>query len=432
MKKLLRNGNVLIEEAPEKKDILFDEEQILQIAGRIEPDADTEMIEAEGLTILPGLVDTHVHLRDPGYTWKETVRTGTEAAAHGGFTTIFAMPNVKPFPSDVKTMENYLADIERNACVRVFPFGTITNQEAGKEPTDYQALRELGIRWFSDDGVGVASSQVMEDAMKKAKAADVLFSCHTEDMNYRRPGASVHTGKAAEKNGWIGIPSETEYMQLVRDLDLAGKLGVKYHADHLSAKESVEAMRKAKQAGADVSAEVTAHHLLLNDQDVRGPNWKMNPPLRSEEDRQALIEGLESGAIDFIANDHAPHSQEEKMKGMELAPFGIVSLETAFVLLYTEFVSKTKRWSLKQLVQWMSQAPARRFGLERTGEIREGYRPDFVLVSLNKRGIVDPDTFLSKGKNTPFGGWETHCVIEETIAGGKTVYQSEERKSVHV
>ncbi len=430
MKRLLKNGTVLLPEGLKKRDVLFDEEQIIEINDIAEDEhPEAEIIDASGLTILPGLVDTHVHLRDPGYTYKETIATGSKAAAHGEFTTIFAMPNVKPFPSTPEAVSEMLSRIEEEASVRVFPFGTITDNEAGQTPTDYEALKALGIRWFSDDGVGVASGEVMEEAMKKAVEADVMFSCHTEDMNYRRPGASVHTSEWADKNGWIGIPSETESAQLIRDLKLAEKLNLKYHADHISAKESVEALREAKKAGADVSAEVTVHHLLLEDHDVRGPNWKMNPPLRSHEDRMALIEGLENGDLDFIANDHAPHSKEEKMRSMEKAPFGIVALETAFPLLYTEFVSRQKRWTLKQLVDWMSSKPAKRFGLEKTGEIREGFRPDFVLVNLDTQDVIDPEKFESMGKNTPFGGCMTDCRIEETIASGKTAYQSEERKS---
>ncbi|WP_304683962.1 dihydroorotase [Ileibacterium valens] len=432
MKAILKNGKILQNDTLQKADILFDEEQILKIDENIiAEDENTKVIDASGLGILPGLVDTHVHLRDPGYTHKETLATGSAAAAHGGFTTIFAMPNTKPFPSTPEAVKTMLERVDQEALVRVIPFATITVNEAGQKPTDYAAIKELGISWFSDDGVGVASSDVMEEAMKQAKAADVMFSCHTEDMNFRRPAASVHTSNWADQNGWIGIPSQTESEQLIRDLKLAREIGLKYHADHISAKESVEALHQAKQEGVDVSAEVTVHHLLLEDHDVRGPNWKMNPPLRSHEDRMALIEGLENGDLDFIANDHAPHAKEEKERGMEKAPFGIVALETAFPLLYTEFVSRQKRWSLGQLVNWMSAAPARRFGLERTGEIKEGYRPDFVLVNFDKQEVIDPDQFLSKGKNTPFGGWITDCVIEETLCNGKTVYQSKERKAKH-
>ncbi|MCF0258578.1 MAG: dihydroorotase [Erysipelotrichaceae bacterium] len=424
MKTLIQNGTVLQNGQLKKLDVLFDEEQILKTEENIQDDQ-AEVIDASGLTVLPGLVDTHVHLRDPGYEAKETIATGTRAAAHGGFTTVFAMPNLKPFPSTVPAMEAYLKKIENDAVVRVFPFGTITDNEQGKVPTDYKALKQLGVRWFSDDGVGVARDEVMEQAMNEAVQADVMFSCHTEDMDYRRPGASVHDSPEITAKGWLGIPSACEYAQLERDLELVKKTGVKYHADHISAAESVQALAKAKAEGLDVTGEVTVHHLLLEDKDVQGPNWKMNPPLRSHEDRTALIEGLESGALDFIANDHAPHTEEEKRRPMDKAPFGIVSLETAFPLLYTEFVWRTKRWTLAQLTEWMSEKPARRFGLEKTGKIEPGYRPDLFLADLNAVDVIDKNKFESKGRNTPFDGWETRCVIKQTFSGGKTAWKEE-------
>jgi dihydroorotase len=263
----------------------------------------------------------------------------------------------------------------------------------------------------------------MKKAMENAVQAGVMFSCHTEDMNYRRPGASVHEGPVAQANGWTGIPSACESAQLVRDLKLAKETGVKYHADHLSAKESVRAVKEAKAAGTDCSAEVTAHHLLLEDIDVKGTNWKMNPPLRTHEDRMALIEGLENGTLDFIANDHAPHTKEQKERGMDKAPFGIVALETSFPLLYTEFVQKQKRWSLKQLLEWMSEKPAERFGLERTGRIQKGYRADFFLADLDADETIDSTRFYSKGKNTPFDGWRSCVSIEKTWCDGKAVHE---------
>lgn len=421
MKTLIRNANVLIDGETVRQDVLFDEEQILAIGSGLEAQADT-IEEAEGLTLLPGLIDTHVHLREPGYEAKETIATGTAAAAHGGFTTIFAMPNVKPFPSEVTTVKEYLKKIKSDALVRVFPFATITVDERGKVPTPYKELKELGIRGFSDDGVGVADENVMRACMEAAKQEDVLFSCHTEDMNYRALGSCVHEGRLQEQTGWKGIPSACESAQLIRDLDLVRETGVRYHADHISAKESVEALKKAKEEGLPVTGEVTVHHLLLEDKDVKGPNWKMNPPLRSHADRMALIEGLENGSLDWIANDHAPHTKEEKARPMDKAPFGIVALETAFPLLYTEFVDRTGRWSLGQLVDYMSGAPARGFGLEKSGAIKEGYRPDLVLVKLGEESVIDKDSFLSKGKNTPFDGWTVTARIVKTYAGGRPVY----------
>lgn len=419
---LIKNAQIFTDGCLQNLQILFNEEEILRIAPVIDEALAKTVIDAKGLALLPGLVDTHVHLREPGFEAKETIKTGSLAAAAGGFTTIFAMPNLKPAPSTVETMKPYMEKIARDAAVRVIPFGTITDNEAGATPTDYKALKTLGCRWFSDDGVGVASGAVMQKAMKQAVEEDVLFSCHTEDMNYRQPGASVHAGPYAKENGWTGIPSACESSQLIRDLEFARTIPVKYHADHISAKESVEALAAAKADGVNCTAEVTAHHLLLEDKDVSGPMFKMNPPLRSHEDRMALIEGLENGTLDFIANDHAPHTMEEKSRPMEQAPFGIVSLETSFPLLYTEFVEKQKRWSLKQLIEWMAEKPAARFGLEKTGRIQEGYRPDFFLADLNTSYVIDPQSFESMGKNTPFGGWTSCARVEQTWVEGRPVW----------
>ena len=250
-----------------------------------------------------------------------------------------------------------------------------------------------------------------------------MIVAHTEDMSYRRPGACVHDSEVVTSKGWLGIPSACESAQLIRDLEITKEIGNAYHACHISAKESVEALKNAKESGSNISAEVTVHHLLLEDKDVAGPNWKMNPPLRSHEDRMALIEGLENGTLDCIANDHAPHTSEEKKHSMDKAPFGIVSLESAFALLYTEFVHRQKRWTLAQLVNWMSAAPAKRFGLENIGQIKEGYNADLVLVDLEHESLIDIDTFESMGKNTPFNGWSVNAQIKETIVDGKTVWK---------
>lgn len=426
--KLIKNAKVLILDQLKDVDVLFDEKirKIIPQGSELRNGIDdefTEIIDGSGKVLIPGLVDVHVHLREPGHAQKETIATGTKAAAAGGFTTIFAMPNVLPFPSRCEVMETYLKQIEENAIVHVHPFGTITKNEAGKEIVDYAALKKLGIEWFSDDGVGVANDEIMKEAMNSAKENDVLFSCHTEDMKYRVPKASVHESDYAKEHGWIGIPSACEYEQLDRDLQLVKDIGNRYHACHISAKESVDLIAKAKRSGCDVSGEVTAHHLLLEDQDVKGPNWKMNPPLRSHADRIALIEGLEEGKLDLIANDHAPHTKEEKERSMEEAPFGIVSLETSFALLYTEFVYKQKRWTLAQLVDWMSATPANRFGLEGIGQIRIGANADLVLVDLENEHVICADQFESMGKNTPFDGAKVHAKICETFVDGKSVWK---------
>ena len=276
--------------------------------------------------------------------------------------------------------------------------------------------------WFSDDGVGIPNDEVMASAMRKAKEEDALIAMHTEDMKYRKPGASVHDSQINRDRGYIGIPSACEAEPLKRDLDLAVEIGNKYHACHISCIESINYLKEAKKAGGNITAEVTAHHLLLEDKDVQGPMWKMNPPLRSHEDRMALVEGLENGTLDFIANDHAPHTMEEKNQSIDKAPFGIVALETSFPLLYTEFVVKEKRWTLEQLVDWMAKKPAERFGIP-AGQIKEGYLPDFVIVDLDASYTIDASKFESMGHNTPFDGWKVQGKICETIVGGQSVWK---------
>lgn len=419
--KLLKNVHVLENNRQVRKEILFDETGILKIAEQIDaPEA--EVIDGKEMTALPGLIDVHVHLREPGFAYKETIDSGTMAAAAGGFTTIMAMPNVQPYPDSTEVMEAYLQKIEADAHVHVIPYATITKAESGKEVVDMAALAKMGIRAFSDDGVGVQSGDVMEEAMKQSHALGTMIVAHTEDMSYRKPGAYMHEGTESKARGVVGIPSECEWKQLERDLKLVEKTGAHYHCCHVSAKESVQLLREYRSRGCDVSGEVTAHHLLLCDRDVVDANWKMNPPLRGEADRKALIRGLQEGALSLIANDHAPHSEEEKKRPLEAAPFGIVSLETAFPLLYTKLVL-AGIVSLKQLVNWMSTAPAERFGLARRGRLEEGYASDFTLVDLNEEYIINRNHFLSKGRNTPFHGWRVKGKIKATYVDGTCVYE---------
>ena len=419
--KLLKNVHVLENNRQVRKEILFDETGILKIAEQIDaPEA--EVIDGKEMTALPGLIDVHVHLREPGFASKETIDTGTMAAAAGGFTTIMAMPNVQPYPDSTEVMEAYLQKIEADAHVHVIPYATITKAESGKEVVDMAALAKMGVRAFSDDGVGVQSGDVMEEAMKQSHALGTMIVAHTEDMSYRKPGAYMHEGTESKARGVVGIPSECEWKQLERDLKLVEKTGAHYQCCHVSARESVQLLREYRSRGCDVSGEVTAHHLLLCDRDVVDANWKMNPPLRGEADRKALIRGLQEGALSLIANDHAPHSEEEKKRPLESAPFGIVSLETAFPLLYTKLVL-TGIVSLKQLVNWMSTAPAERFGLARRGRLEEGYASDFTLVNLNEEYIINRNHFLSKGRNTPFHGWRVKGKIKATYVDGTCVYE---------
>lgn len=423
MKRLIRNAKVLYHGELMEKEVLFDENRILQIDDHIE--ADAQVIDAGGNAVLPGLVDVHVHFRQPGREGKETIYTGSLAAAHGGFTSVFAMPNVIPSPDDADIMGEYLKLIETESVIHTYPYGTITRSEAGKQLSDLKGMRKLGVRWFSDDGVGMNNQDLMKQALQFSKDNDCIIACHTEDLAYRKPGASVHESPYAHQHGWIGIPDECESVPLIADLKTEMEVNGRYHACHISSHQSVEALKTAKSAGLDVTAEVTVHHLLLENTDVKGPMWKMNPPLRTHADRMSLIEGLENGTLDFIANDHAPHTYEDKNTTMDKAAFGIVSIETAFPLLYTEFVRNTGRWTLQQLIEWMSEKPAARFGLEKTGRIEEGWKPDMFIADLNTTDRIDPSTFYSKGKNTPFIGWETCAKIKETIVDGKTVWKEE-------
>ena len=406
-------------------DVLFDETGIKEIAAHIAAQG-CEIIEAKGRYLLPGLIDVHVHLREPGFEHKETIKTGTMAAAHGGFTTIMAMPNVQPYPDNVETMKAYLEKIKTDAVVNVIPYACITKAEKSRELSDMKGLHALGIQAFSDDGVGVSSKEMMKQAMLTCKEINGIIVAHTEDMKYRAPKACMHEGVRNKQLGLVGIPSACEYEQLHRDLLIAQETACRYHVCHMSAKESVEDLRTFKAQGVDCSGEVSAHHLLLNEMAVKDANDKMNPPLRSEQDRQALIQGLLDGTIDMIASDHAPHSEEEKNRGMEDAPFGIVALETAFPLLYTRFVKEEKIFTLAQLLHFMSEAPAKRFGMKRKGKLAPGYDADMILVDFDQEFVIDVNTFYSKGKNTPFNGWKCFGTIEKTYVNGNVVYDKEE------
>lgn len=419
--KLIQSGNQC-----ELMDVAFDENGIHQIGKQLDIEV-AEIIDANGKLLLPGFVDVHVHLREPGNEHKETIATGTKAAAHGGFTTIMAMPNVIPYPDSVEVMRAYLEKIKQDAVVNVVPYGTITKAEASKELSDIAGMSALGLHAFSDDGVGVATADMMREAMVVAKQQDAIIVAHTEDMNYRKPSACMHEGIRNKELGFVGIPSACEYAQLQRDLNLAQETGAKYHVCHMSAKESVQSLREYKRLGVDCSGEVTVHHLLLNEMDVEGPNHKMNPPLRGEDDQEALIQGLLDGTIDMIANDHAPHSEEEKERGMIAGPFGIVAIETAFPLLYTRFVKETHRFTLEQLVHFMSEAPAKRFGFTNKGVLAPGYDADMVLVDEDTLFTIDKQAFYSKGKNTPFDGWNCYGRITMTIVNGSIVYKEEHK-----
>jgi dihydroorotase len=422
---IIKNGQLLTNEGEFKKvELYIGDGKIKEIDDTITKSAD-ETIDAKGKLIAPGFVDLHIHLREPGGEKKETIATGTMAAAKGGFTTVAAMPNTRPVPDSKENLDMLQEKIRETAAVRVLPYASITVRELGKELTDFASLKEAGAFAFTDDGVGIQEAGMMLEAMKRAAKLDMAIVAHCEDNTLINKG-SLHEGKKSQELGLNGIPSACEAVHIARDVLLAEAADCHYHVCHISTKESVRTVRDAKRHGIKVTAEVTPHHLLLNEEDITGKdaNFKMNPPLRSKEDHQALIEGLLDGTIDFIATDHAPHTSEEKAEGIELAPFGIVGLETAFPLLYTEMVEKGVM-TLKQLLDFLTVKPAEAFGLP-YGELAVGAPADVVLLDLENEEKIDPSQFLSKGKNTPFGGWNCKGWPVLTIAAGKVIWSKEE------
>ena len=369
--------------------------------------------DASRLTVFPGFCDVHVHFREPGFSYKETILTGSRAAAHGGFTAVCAMPNLQPVPDSMTHLQKELDLIRDTACIRVYPYGALTVKEEGQA---LAALEEMSpcVIAFSDDGRGVQEEDMMRAAMRKAKKLGKVIAAHCEDNRLLR-GGYIHDGAYARAHGHRGICSESEWGPIARDLKLAAETGCAYHVCHVSCKESVALIRKAKRAGVDVTCETAPHYLLLDENDLREDGrFKMNPPLRSPEDREALIEGLCDGTIDMIATDHAPHSAEEKNRGLEKSAFGVVGLETAFPLLFTGLVQK-RLISLEKLVDLMAWAPRGRFSIP--------LDRDYTVWDLEAETAVDPASFLSLGRATPFAGQKISGVCMATVCGGKTVYQ---------
>lgn len=363
--------------------------------------------------IFPGFCDVHVHLRQPGFSYKETIKSGTQASAHGGYTTVFSMPNLKPVPDSAEHLKEQLDIIKKDAVINVLPYGAITVGQNGEELSDMEGMAKDVIA-FSDDGRGVQSEEMMKEAMLRAKALGKIIVAHCED-NSLLHGGYIHDGVYASKHSHRGICSESEWKPIKRDLELCRQTGCAYHVCHISCKESVELIRQAKAQGVNVTCETGPHYLILTDEDLKEDGrFKMNPPLRSKEDRQALIEGVLDGTIDMIATDHAPHSQEEKSRGLEKSAFGIVGIETAFQLLYTHLVKKNII-SLEKLVELLAVNPRKRFGLE--------YDNSFTVWDLDKKIVINPSGFLSMGKATPFEGEEVFGECELTVCNGKTAYK---------
>lgn len=394
--------------------------------GRIAPSAAgaDRTVDLDGRYVVPGLVDVHVHLREPGYSYKETIATGTAAAANGGYTTVCSMPNLRPAPDSPETLLVQTDIIRRDAVVRVVPYGCITKgQQGAGELVDFDALAPHVVG-FSDDGRGVQSGELMEEAMHRAARAGKPIVAHCEVDELLR-GGYIHDGDYCREHGHKGICSESEWKQVERDIALAEKTGCQYHVCHVSTAESVELVRQAKAKGLRVSCETAPHYLLLCDEGLQEEaRFKMNPPLRSRADRDALIAGIADGTIEVIATDHAPHSAEEKSRGLADSAMGIVGLECAFGLMYRYMVC-TGVITLEKLIELMSVNPRRIFGLG--GGLAEGDAADFTVLDLLAQYEVDPETFLSKGRTTPFAGWQAQGRAVMTVVGGEVVMDVREK-----
>ena len=363
--------------------------------------------------VFPGFCDVHVHFREPGFSYKETIKTGSMASAKGGYTSVCTMPNLNPVPDSLEHLKEQTDIIERDAVIEVLPYAAITIGEKGEELVDMESLAEKVIA-FSDDGRGVQSEEMMREAMLRAKALGKMIVAHCE-VNELLRGGYIHDGEYAKEHGHRGICSESEWKQIERDLRLAKETGCAYHVCHISTKESVDIIRKAKAEGVDVTCETGPHYLVMNDSDLQEEGrFKMNPPLRGKEDMEALIEGIKDGTIDMIATDHAPHSAEEKSRGLEKSPFGITGIETCFPLVYTKLV-KTGIITLEKAIELLSVNPKKRF------RIKSGN--DFTVWDLEALEKVEPEKFISMGKATPFEGWELFGKCMLTVRDGQIVYK---------
>ncbi len=392
-------------------------EKIRAFAEKFLADGGLSPVISKKYIIVPGLCDVHVHFREPGFSYKETIASGSAAAAHGGYTAVCTMPNLDPVPDSAEHLQVQLDAIKRGAAIKVLPYGAITVGEKGEKLADMEAMSDK-VCAFSDDGKGVQNDEMMREAMTAAKRLGKIIAAHCED-NSLLFGGYIHDGEYARMHGHRGISSASEYKQIERDLRLAEETGCAYHVCHISTKESVELIRQAKARGVDVTCETAPHYLVLCDEDMQEDGrFKMNPPLRSREDKQALIEGIKDGTIDMIATDHAPHSAEEKGRGLEKSLMGVVGLETAFPVLYTELVMKNII-TLDRLVELMSFKPKERFGIDTNN--------DFAVFDISEAYKIDPEDFLSMGRATPFAGREVfgRCLL--TVHNEKVVYKAEAR-----
>ncbi len=420
MKYLLKSVSAYIGNSFKTVDLLIENGVFVSIGENI-PEQGAIVFSSPNLTIFPGFSDVHVHLREPGFSYKETIETGTMAAARGGYTNVCSMPNLNPCPDSLKNLNEQLTLIKQNAKVNVYPFGTITVGQLGNELSAMEDMAE-NVIGFSDDGRGVQNPETMLLAMQKAKELGKIISAHCED-NSLLFGGYIHDGDYAKQHGHKGICSESEWGPIKRDIELVKQSGCKYHVCHISTKESVDLIRKAKANGVNITCETGPHYLTMNDSMLKEDGrFKMNPPLRSEEDRLALIEGLKDGTIDLIATDHAPHSALEKSKGLKDSAMGVVGLETAFAVCYTKLV-KTGIISLEKLADLLTTNAKAIFGIGT--EIKVGEKANITAIDLNHEYEINPDEFLSLGKATPFKGEKVFGRVKFTMCGGEIVYRED-------
>ena len=420
MKYLLKNGSLFTKDGLRPVDISIAEGRIVSIAGGLDAPGAVS-IDLHHAVVFPGFVDVHVHLREPGFSYKETIRTGTLSAARGGYAHVYPMPNLNPVPDSLETLNVQREIIERDAAVHVHPYGAITCGEKGETLADLEAMAPY-VAGFSDDGRGVQSGDMMRSAMVEARRLGKIIAAHCEDNSLLR-GGYIHDGEYARAHGHRGICSESEWGQIARDLELAAETGCAYHVCHISTKESVDLIRKAKARGVDVTCETGPHYLVFCDGDLQEDGrFKMNPPIRSGEDRAALFSGLLDGTIDMIATDHAPHSAEEKSRGLEKSAMGVVGLETAFAAVYTHLV-RPGILPLERLVELLHDNAVKRFGFGTP--LEEGQPADLTVFDLDKSFVVDPERFQTMGRATPFAGMELYGICRLTMVDGKIVWQEE-------
>ena len=419
MNLLLTGGAVFLNGSFQNMDLAIDQGRIVSVSPSL-PKEGFSVIELHNRLIVPGFVDVHVHLREPGFSYKETIYSGTSAAAAGGYTAVCAMPNLKPVPDSLENLRVQLDLIRKNAKVHVYPYGAITCGEKGEALADLAAMAPY-VTGFSDDGRGVQSEEMMRAAMTLAKTLAKPIVAHSEDESLLTKGWAVHDGDFARRNNLPGNAPASEWKQVERDIRLVRETGCRYHVCHISTKESVALIRAAKAEGLPVTCETGPHYLVMCDEDLQDEGrFKMNPPIRSAEDRDALVAGLLDGTVDCIATDHAPHSAEEKSKGLQGSLNGIVGLETAFPILYTNLV-ETGIVPLETVLNALCVNPRRIFGLP-GGSIREGAPADLTVLDLNRPHVINSQTFRSLGRATPFDGWGVSAAVAMTICGGEIAY----------